>query len=92
MKPVGNGLYKFSDYTLVKEMNLVASKNFNTSPLIPKVNVIISDDEETSLNALEHNVIDALTVDTSKLGKRQSAHQSMHIFHSPEYCFVRNRC
>lgn len=72
MKPVGNGLYKFSDYTLVKEMNLVASKNFNTSPLIPKVNVIISDDEETSLNALEHNVIDALTVDTSKLGKLSS--------------------
>ena len=53
-------------------MNLVASKNFNTSPLIPKVNVIISDDEETSLNALEHNVIDALTVDTSKLGKLSS--------------------
>lgn len=53
-------------------MNLVASKNFNTSPLIPKVNVIISDDEETSLKALEHNVIDALTVDTSSLGKLSS--------------------
>lgn len=72
MKPVGSGLYKFSNYTLVKEMNLVASKNFNTSPLIPKVNVIISDDEETSLKALEHNVIDALTVDTSSLGKLSS--------------------
>ena len=72
MKPVGNGLYKFSDYTLVKEMNLVASKNFNTSPLIPKVKVIISDDEETSLNALEHNVIDALTIDSSHLGKLSS--------------------
>lgn len=72
MKPVGNGLYKFSDYTLVKEMNLTASRNFNTSPLIPKVKVIITDDEKTSLNALEHNVIDAMAVDTALLGSISS--------------------
>ena len=53
MKPVGNGSYKFDNYTLVKEMNLSASSTgLNGSPYISKINVKIMPDADTEFQAL----------------------------------------
>ena len=69
MKPVGNGSYKFDNYTLVKEMNLSASSTgLNGSPYISKINVKIMPDADTEFQALESDVIDTATVDINNLG------------------------
>lgn len=69
MKPVGNGSYKFDNYTLVKEMNLSASlTGLNGSPYISKINVKIMPDADTEFQALESDVIDTATVDINNLG------------------------
>lgn len=69
MKPVGNGEYKFTDYTLVKEMNLEASETgLKGRPYITKVNVKIMPDTATEIDALEAGVIDAATLDINSLG------------------------
>lgn len=69
MKPVGNGAYKFTDYTLVKEMNLIASETgLKGRPYITNINVKIMPDTATEIQALEAGVIDAMTVDINSLG------------------------
>lgn len=69
MKPIGNGSYIFSDYTLVKEMNLTASETgLNGRPYINNINVKIIPDIETEIQALEAGVVDAMVLDINKLG------------------------
>lgn len=69
IKPVGNGAYKFSSYTLVKELNLAASETgLNGRPYISNINVEIMPDTDTEIKALEAGVIDAMTLDINSLG------------------------
>lgn len=69
MKPIGNGSYIFSDYTLVKEMNLMASEiGLMGRPYINNINVKIIPDTETEIQALEAGVVDAMVLDINKLG------------------------
>lgn len=69
MKPVGNGSYKFTDYTLVKEMNLTASETgLMGRPYINDINVKIIPDTQTEIQALEAGVIDAMVLDINSLG------------------------
>lgn len=69
LKPVGNGAYKFSSYTLVKEMKLAASDTgLKGSPYISNINVKIMSDTQTEIQALEAGVVDAMTLDINSLG------------------------
>lgn len=69
MKPVGNGSYKFVSYELVKEMKLTASvTGLNQTPYITNINVEIMSDTQTEIQALEAEVIDAMTLDINSLG------------------------
>lgn len=69
MKPVGNGSYRFTDYTLVKEMNLTASETgLKGRPYISNINVKIMPDTLTEIQALEAGVIDAMVLDINSLG------------------------
>ncbi len=69
MKPIGNGSYKFTDYTLVKEMNLAASETgLEGRPYISNINVKIMPDTKTEIQALEAGVIDAMVLDINSLG------------------------
>ncbi len=69
LKPVGNGSYKFTDYTLVNEMKLEASDTgLNGSPYISNINVKIMPDTLTEIQALEAGVIDAMVLDINSLG------------------------
>lgn len=73
MKPLGNGLYKFVDYRLAREVKLTKVGNFKGNPYISDINITIMPDSETEFNALEQGVIDVLEVDLSSWGKFNSA-------------------
>lgn len=69
IKPVGNGAYRFSGYTLVKELKLAASETgLNGRPYISNINVEIISDTNTEIKALEAGVVDAMTLDINSLG------------------------
>lgn len=69
MKPVGNGSYKFSSYTMVKELNLTASDTgLNGRPYITDISVKIMPDVDTEIQALEAGIIDAAVLDINGLG------------------------
>lgn len=69
LKPVGNGSYKFDNYTIVKEMNLSASSTgLKGTPYITNINVKIMPDIDTEFQSLEAGVIDTAIVDINNLG------------------------
>lgn len=71
-KPLGNGLYKVQDYQLVRKITLEKSSNFKGTPYIDNVNVIITPNEQTDLDAFEQNVTDVISVDIGQWGKFSS--------------------
>jgi peptide/nickel transport system substrate-binding protein len=72
MKPLGDGMYTFSDYRVVRQMTLKAGSNFRGTPYIENVNVIVMDSKETEINAFEQGLIDVLTMDSSEFGSFSS--------------------
>lgn len=69
MKPVGNGCYKFSSYTMVKELDLTASETgLKGRPYITDICVRIIPDVKTETDALAAGVIDAAILDINSLG------------------------
>ncbi len=69
MKPVGDGSYKLSGYTMVKELDLTASETgLNGKPYITDICVLIMPDVKTETDALAAGVTDAATLDINSLG------------------------
>jgi peptide/nickel transport system substrate-binding protein len=78
MKPLGDGMYTFSDYRIVRQMTLKAGSNFRGTPYIDTVNVIVMNDKETEINAFEQGLIDVLTMDSGEYGSF-SSHNSIDV-------------
>lgn len=68
MYPLGDGLYSFVDYRVVRDMHLKANENFRGRPYIENVTVTVMNDKATELAAFERGLIDVLSVDPEEYG------------------------
>lgn len=68
-KPVGSGSYKFSSYRLANNLILEKTNSFKGTPYIDTINIMITPNKETDLNAFERNITDSIKVDFSEWGK-----------------------
>ncbi len=69
MKPLGCGSYVFSEYKLSKSLVLKAGKGINGEPYISEIDISVMKDEQTLLDAVENNVIDAYSLNAENLGE-----------------------
>ncbi len=90
MKPVGDGSYKFSGYTMVKELDLTASETgLNGRPYITDICVKIIPDVKTDTQALASGVTDAATLDINSLGMLSgSLSENAREFYTNQFEFV----
>ncbi len=72
MQPLGNGLYAFKDYRVVRDMHLNAVGNFRGKPYIENVTVTVMNDKDTEIAALERGVIDILSISPEEYGSFNS--------------------
>ncbi len=75
MKPLGNGMYTFKDYRVVRDMHLTASSNFRGEPYIQNITVTVMKDKETEIAAFEQGLIDVLSVSPEEYGTINSQNQ-----------------
>lgn len=76
MKPLGNGMYTFVDYRIVRYMNMTASDScFRGKPYIENINVTVIDDKETEINAFEQGIIDVISVSPEEFGTFNSQNE-----------------
>lgn len=68
MQPLGNGMYTFVDYRVVRDMHLKAGSNFRGKPYIENVTVTVMSDKETEIAAFERGLIDVLSVSPEEYG------------------------
>ncbi len=76
MQPLGNGMYTFVDYRIVRYMNMTASSNcFRGTPYIENINVTVIDDKETEISAFEQGLIDVISVSPEEYGTFNSQNE-----------------
>ncbi len=68
MKPLGNGMYTFVDYRVVRDMHLKAGSNFRGKPYIENVTVTVMSDKQTEIDAFERGLIDVLSMSPEEYG------------------------
>lgn len=68
MKPLGNGMYTFESYRVVRDMFLKAGENFRGKPYIDNVKVTVMSDKQTEIDAFEQGLIDVLEVSPEEYG------------------------
>lgn len=68
LKPLGNGLYTFESYRVVRDMTLKAGENFRGKPYIENVKVTVMSDKQTEIDAFEQGLIDVLEVTPEEYG------------------------
>lgn len=69
MNPVGCGSYVFSEYKLSKNLILKAGNGINGEPYISEIDISVMKDDQTLLDAVENNVIDACSLNAENLGE-----------------------
>lgn len=69
LKPLGNGLYSFDNYRLVKMLTLKKEGNFKGMPYIDKINITITDNRETDMYSFEQSLSDVVNTDIMEWGK-----------------------
>ncbi|GMQ59977.1 ABC transporter substrate-binding protein [Vallitalea sediminicola] len=61
MKPIGTGAYAFSNFTTMKELNLIANKDwFNGEVYVEKIKGIITRDKNNDSDAFNQNIVDII--------------------------------
>ncbi|MCL2591851.1 MAG: peptide ABC transporter substrate-binding protein [Defluviitaleaceae bacterium] len=90
MAPLGTGAYKFENYTLVRELNLVRNDlHFKGRANIEAVRVLIIDDYETKLHAFEQGIIDVITTDILNFSQYSGTRQTIiNDFSTNLYDFI----
>ncbi len=68
MQPLGNGMFTFVDYRVVRDMHLKAGSNFRGKPYIENVTVTVMSDKETEIAAFERGLIDVLSMSPEEYG------------------------
>lgn len=86
MEPLGNGPFMFESYTIVREMNLVASPTAFKKPYIENVNVLVIPDTETEFHALGHGIIEILYSNIIDFG-RYGGSRELNITQVPKNHF-----
>lgn len=77
MKPVGSGLYQYTDYMNMKEMTLSSnSYSYRKKPYIENISVLITPDKESDIYALDQNQIDMVSAQISDWGKYRSTKEA----------------
>jgi peptide/nickel transport system substrate-binding protein len=70
LDPVGSGPYQFASKIPLKEMHLIANKDyFKGNPSILNIEIIMTPDDESTLSAFEQNLIDVIYTDALDWGK-----------------------
>ncbi len=75
MKPLGNGMFTFVDYRVVRDMHLKAGSNFRGKPYIEDVTVTVMADKETEIAAFERGLIDIISVSPEEYGTINSQNE-----------------
>ncbi len=69
MTPLGCGSFELEEYKFSKELKLKATNGINGEPYISEIDVLIVKDDDTILDAVENNVIDACSINAENLGE-----------------------
>lgn len=87
LTPVGSGPYTFESEEPLKHIVLKANTQyFKTTPQIPQIDIMITPDEISTLNAFEQNLIDVIYTDVMDWGK-YAKDKSANIYEVPTNCY-----
>lgn len=82
MKPLGNGLYTFSSYTITDGMSLWASETaLQGRPYIDRVKVLVTPSAASDINSIDQKIINVISANISEWGKYKSSNE----FRTEEY-------
>ncbi|MBQ7265634.1 MAG: ABC transporter substrate-binding protein [Firmicutes bacterium] len=88
MYPIGNGFYKFSNYTYMREMNLEACPCFKGEASIKNINISILTNKQAVKNAFESGITDIIDLPPSESTKTAKSDDCIAAYNTNNFLFL----